>query len=300
MKGIRVIAVGLLLLGTLPLLGAAAKTAPKAAPKDELPPNTVGSGVIRISELGDLQNLSFVVKAPNDDPKKDAVIVRTILPKGWTYEQVGIKKGTNELDPKLGSLTMLAKPPIKGETDFVYQLDIITKNLSQGLDLKDKSGKPIVWPEKDKTPQKMFQLYLNWVIGDMLKRGYKSDTRQADVKPIPYGTVPDEKTGKLMMMGSRPAPMYFVPLSFTHKDKGDQVVMFVGSVGEKLVSMRFFVAKDQMEFYDSTVVMLVNNTWGLTVEQEEQWRVEYAERMQKLEKQAVKPKAGRPNSKTKN
>jgi hypothetical protein len=294
MKGFNLILVLLALLGVMPLLGAAAKT----TPKETVPAGTVESGLVTVDQLSKLQTLQFVIKGPNDDASK-AVLVRTILPHDWTEEEKGTKKGTNELDPKAGVFTMLAKPPTTdNQTDFVYQLDVLTRNLTEGLDkLVDKKGQPIQLAAKDRTPEKMFTLYLNSMIGEMLKRKYKSTTRQAEIKLSAYGIIPEQKTGKIMLMGSRPAPMFFVPINFTHPETGETIYTFTGSVGEKIVSLRFFVAKDKYEDYASTISLIVNNTWGLTLAQEAEWKKEKAAQQAAAKKEAAKQKAAKPKTK---
>jgi hypothetical protein len=294
MKVLRSIAVCGLLLGLLPaLLGAAPAKPPAKAPakpagkphgKEDLPPGTVESGVISVEQLSKLQTLQFLIRGPKDNSSK-AIVVRTILPEGWTEQESGTKKGTQELDPDVGLFTMLAKPPTTDkETDFVYELRVYTHNLTD-FDLKDSQGKPIAIPEKDRNEKGMFMLYLNSMISEMLHRKYKSNTKQAEIQLVPYGVIPDDKTGKMMMMGSRPAPMYFVPISFTHPDTGETVYTFTGSIGEKIISLRFLVAKDQEEFYSSTITMIVNNTWGLTFDQDSQWAKDRADQIAKSKAQ---------------
>jgi hypothetical protein len=51
-------------------------------------------------------------------------------------------------------------------------------------------------------------------------------------------------------------------------------------IGEKVVSLRFLVAKDQSENYMGTIAYIVNNTWGLTLDQDSQWSAEMAKRVQ--------------------
>jgi hypothetical protein len=304
MKGIS-LTIAAALLAALPLAGNAApaakppaKPAPKPKAGSQLPAGTVESGVINVDQLSKLQNLTILVKGAGDDATK-AVKMRTILPEGWTYEEGGRKKNSAELDPNAVWYTLVAKPPTASkETDFVYELRVRTFGLTERLDeFKDASGKPLAI--KDKTPEGMLALYMNGMITEFAKAGYKSNTKT--IKRTAYGVIPDDTdpTGKkMMLMGSRPEPMYYAPIRFTQPKTGETVYTFTGVVGQKLVSMRFLVAKDQNEYYESTIALILNNTWGLTMDQDAAWAQKMAEKIKAGEAAAQKNqknKGGKPN-----
>ena len=286
------------LLSALVLTMSAAAPAKPAKPsgatgkRETLPAGTVDSGVIDMGGLAGLQNLRFIVRGPKDKSAQ-AVIVRTVLPKGWTEEENGRKdKNSSELDPGVGVFTMLAKPPTAdNETDFVYELRIYPNNLTEGpFEFKDDKGKTVTVPEKDRTQQGMFTLFLDSMISELIKGSYKCDTSPQQIASMPYGIIPDD-SGKPMLMGTRPAPMYFVPLSFTNKDNGSTVYTFSGVVGDKIVALRFLVAKDQTDAYNSTIAYIVNNTWGLTLDQDSHWTAQMQQKIKENEAKAKQQKA---------
>lgn len=292
MKLLRQSAIGLL-LACQAVVVQAALAAPAA--EKQFPPGTHDSGVINVEQLNQLQGLTMMIKGENDTPAQ-AVKVRTILPGGWTYVENGRKKNSQELDPSIGWYTMIAKPPTTtNETDFVYELRVRANGLMDNLDsLKDASGKPIAIPAKDRNREGMLAIYMNSMISDVLKLGYRSQTKQQSIKPVNYGVIPKEDgSAETMLMGSRPAPMPFTHIKFKHKENGSTIYTFSGVVGEKFLTLRFLVAKDQEEFYESTIALIVNNTWGLTIEQDDAWKKEMDQRVKAAE--AQKNKSSKPN-----
>jgi hypothetical protein len=258
---------------------------PKTAPAkpEPLPAGTVDSGVISFDMVTHLQNLAFTIRGPKDKSGQ-AVIVRTVLPDKWTEEENGRKKGSSELDPNIGVFTMLAKPPTTdNSTDFVYELRIYPNNLTEGpFEVKDDRGRTVKVPEKDRTQHGMFTLYLNSMISELIKQGFRCESSPSQIQSVQYGIIPDEN-GKPMLMGTRPEPMYFVPLAFTNKENGSTIYSFSGVVGDKVVSLRFLVAKDQAENYKATIAYIVNNTWGLTLDQDSQWTAEMQKKISSAE-----------------
>jgi hypothetical protein len=95
----------------------------------------------------------------------------------------------------------------------------------------------------------------------------------------------------MMLMGSRPAPMFYTPIRFKHPKTGETVYTFTGVVGQKLVSLRFVVAKDQEEFYESTIALILNNTWGLTMDQDAEWAQKMQQKIQAGEAAAKQNKS---------
>lgn len=239
-----------------------------------VPPGTVNQGIVDIDQLSKLQNLTIYVKD---------IVVRTILPPDWKYTEGGRKKGSSQLDPEIGWYTLTATPPTESkETDFVYELWVRSNDLLENLDnFKDPKGNPINIPAKDRNEKAIFALYLNGMISGLNKMKYKTQTRIQNIKPVPYGVIPAEDgSDKMMLMGSRPEPMYFTPIKFKHSDNGSTLYTFSGVIGDKIVSMRFLVAKDQEEYYESTIALILNNTWGLTLEQNAQWAAEMQKKIE--------------------
>jgi hypothetical protein len=268
----------------------------KAAP---LPPGTVDSGVISIDQVSKLQNIRVIIKGPTDKSGQ-AVVVRTVLPDGWTYVENGRKKNSAELDPEIGVYTLLAKPPTKdAETDFAYELRVYPNNLTAGpFEFKDAKGNVIKVPEKDRNKEGMLRLYLDAMISEFIRAEYKTSTSPRQMKPVAYGVVPDEDhPGQMLLMGTRPEAMYFVPIAFTHPKTGETIFTFTGVIGDKIVALRFLVAKDQEENYRGTIAYIINNTWGLTLDQDSQWAQKMQEKI-KAGEAAVKQQSGnKPPSK---
>jgi hypothetical protein len=190
----------------------------------------------------------------------------------------------------LQNLTILVKGPGDDATKAVKMRT--TFGLTERLDeLKDAKGNAIKIPEKDKTREGMLALYMNGMVSEFNRAGYKSSTRAQNIKPVPYGVIPKEDgSSELMLMGSRPAPMYYTPIRFTQPKTGETVYTFTGVVGEKLVSLRFLVAKDQQEYYENTIALILNNTWGLTMDQDAKWAREQFEKQKAAEAKAAKGK----------
>jgi len=235
----RKLLIAMLLCLTLPAVSAAAQT---KGSDDDVPPGTVGEGLITLEQLtNELQFFRI---------EREGIYVHFVLPTGWELVEQGIDPTTGEVDPDIPYYGLLSRTPRNAPdepTDFIFELDIYNRGLLDDL--------PADTPAEERNPGVQMRHFVNEQLTIYLKGGLKCRTKRNEVQAKAYGTTSPQRD-----------PTYFVPLAYD-TPTGAELYTFATFTGDKVWEVKFLVAKGQIDNYGALIALILDNTFGLTEEQ---------------------------------
>lgn len=233
----------------------------KPAPKDQgPPPGTTGSGAISLEDLAkNVQTLQV---------RKYGIVVNYVLPHGWEVLEQGKDPKTGKLREDKGMYVVLSRRPMpdpKEPTDFIFELDLFEKGLTEDL-------------PKDTKPDKRAEIraermwgFLNGQISLSLKNGWKLKTQKREIDYKEYG--PDSRGKKTNLI-----PIFYeVPPDPKLKDsKGAMLYTFTSFEGETIWMLKFLITKGTEDQHGALIAFMLNNAWAVTEEVEKKLREQAA------------------------
>jgi hypothetical protein len=206
---------------------------------DDVPPGTKGSGVITLEQMTeDLQFFRI---------EQEGIFVHFVLPAGWELVEEGVDPATGEVDPDIPAYVLLSRSPIHTAdepTDFIFELDIYHQGLTEDL--------PADLPEEERNPGVQLWNFLNAQMSLYLKGGLTCRTARNEIEAKPYGTTSPQRQ-----------PTFFVPLAYD-TPTGAELYTFTTFTGDKVWTLKFLVAEDQIDNYGALIALILDNSFGLT------------------------------------